>query len=116
MIWPGISFPGDIDVAMPTPAAFARQVIRRGLKALGIAYVKDMAWRARFAQPNLVKTELEKLVAEGEVCLVEIAGLKTSPLYMAATTGPKNQFVRRRFYPLTVRCAECLPASFEGFF
>ena len=76
--------PGDIDTTKPTPEEFARQVIRRGLKALGIAYVKDIAWRARFAQPNLVKTELEKLVAEGEVCPVEIEGLKTSPLYMAA--------------------------------
>lgn len=76
--------PGDIDVTMPTPEEFARQVIRRGLKALGIAYVKDLAWRARFAEPNLVKTELEKLVAEGEVCPVEIAGLKKGPLYMAA--------------------------------
>ena len=76
--------PVDIDTTMPTPEEFARQVIRRGLKALGIAYVKDIAWRARFAQPHLVKTELEKLVAEGEVCLVEIEGLKTSPLYMSA--------------------------------
>jgi hypothetical protein len=76
--------PGDVDVTMPTPEEFARQVIRRALKALGIAYIKDIAWRARFAQPHLVKTELEKLVAEGEVCPVEIAGLKTSPLYMAA--------------------------------
>lgn len=75
--------PRDIDATMPAPEEFARQVIRRALKALGIAYIKDIAWRARFAQPNLVKTELEKLVAEGEVCPVEIAGLKTSPLYMA---------------------------------
>ena len=82
--------PGDIDVTMPTPEEFARQVIRRGLKALGIAYVKDIAWRARFAQPNLVKTELGKLVEEGEVCLVEIAGLKKGPLYMAAQYRSKT--------------------------
>jgi hypothetical protein len=82
--------PGDLDMTMPGPEAFARQVIRRGLKALGIAYVKDIAWRARFVEQNLVKTELEKLVAEGEVCPVEIAGLKTSPLYMAAGYRSKS--------------------------
>jgi uncharacterized protein YcaQ len=95
MIWPINLLPGDIDVTMPTPAEFARQVIRRGLKALGIAYVKDLAWRARFSQPNLVKTELGKLVAEGEVCPVEIAGLKKGPLYMAARLRVQRQSICR---------------------
>ena len=31
---------------------------------------------------HLVKQELEKLVAEGEVCRIAIEGLKTAPLYM----------------------------------
>ncbi len=76
--------PVDIDTTMPDPGEYARHVIRRSLQALGIAYVKDIAYRARFMQHS-VKTELEKLVAAGEVCHVEIAGLKTSPLYMLSS-------------------------------
>jgi uncharacterized protein YcaQ len=82
--------PGDIEMTMPTPEAFARQVIRRALKALGVAYVKDISFRARFVQGHLVKTELEKLVAEGEVLSVEINGLKTAPLYMLASYRNKT--------------------------
>ncbi|GGA86603.1 winged helix-turn-helix domain-containing protein [Puia dinghuensis] len=74
--------PDDIDTTMPTPEEFARHVIRRGLRSLGIAYVKEMAWRARYAKGHLVRTEVEKLVEEGEVCKVAIEGLKTAPLYM----------------------------------
>jgi uncharacterized protein YcaQ len=74
--------PDDIDTTMPTPEEYARYVIRRCLKSLGIAYVKEIAWRARWVKNNLVKKELEKLVDEGEVCQVAIEGLKTAPLYM----------------------------------
>lgn len=74
--------PDDVDTTMPTPAEYARYIIRRTLKALGIAYAKEMAWRARYVKNNLVKKELEKLVEEGEVCQVAIEGLKTAPLYM----------------------------------
>jgi uncharacterized protein YcaQ len=74
--------PDDVDTTTPTPEEFARYIIRRTLSALGIAYVKEIAWRARFVKNNLVKKELENLVAEGEVCLVTIDGLKTAPLYM----------------------------------
>jgi len=80
--------PDDIDLAMPTQEEFARHVIRRELKALGIAYVKELAWRARRVKNNLVKKELEKMVGEGEVCLVAIEGLK-GPLYMLS--GYKNK-------------------------
>src|SRR5882762_9890925 len=68
--------PDDIDTTMPTPAEFARHVIRRTLGSLGIAYAKEMAWRARYVKNNIVKKELEKLVEEGEICNVEIEGLK----------------------------------------
>lgn len=81
--------PDDIDTTMPTPAEFARYVIRRSLKSLGIAYAKEIAWRARYVKNNLVKKELEKLIDEGEVCNVAIKGLKTSPLYMLP--GYKNK-------------------------
>ena len=74
--------PEDIDTTMPTPEAYARYVIRRCLKSLGIAYAKEIAWRARWVKNNLVKKELEKLVEEGEVCKVAVEGLTTAPLYM----------------------------------
>lgn len=84
--------PDDIDTTKPTPEAFARYVIRRSLQSLGIGYVKEMAWRARRVKGHLVKTELGKLVAEGEVCQVTIEGLKTSPLYMLP--GYKNKKIQ----------------------
>lgn len=75
--------PGDIDTTMPTAEEFARHVIRRSLKALGIAYLKEIAWSSRYVKnSNSIKEELEKLVEEGEVCKVEVAGLTGSPLYM----------------------------------
>ncbi len=81
--------PDDIDTTMPTPEEFARHVIRRELKSLGIAYAKEMVWRARFVRGNLVKKELDNLVAGGEVCPVAIEGIKTAPLYMLP--GYKNK-------------------------
>ena len=100
--------PDDIDTTMPTPAEFARHVIRRTLKSLGIAYAKEMAWRARYVKDNIVKKELEKLVAEGEVCNVMVEGLKSAPLYMLP--GYKNKkiqlsgdaFILSPFDPLNV--------------
>jgi len=74
--------PADTDLTMPTAEEFARFVIRRTLGALGIAYVKEMAWRARYVKGNLVKRELEKMVAGGEVRTVQLEGLKSAPLYM----------------------------------
>lgn len=74
--------PIDVDTTLPTPEEYARHVIRRTLKALGIGYAKEMAWRARFVKGNLVKKEVEKMAAEGELCTVSIEGMKTAPLYM----------------------------------
>ena len=74
--------PDDIDTTMPSPEEFARHVIRRELKALGIAYAKELVWRARYVKNNLVKKELQKMVDEGEVCNVVIEDHKTTPLYM----------------------------------
>lgn len=75
--------PGGTDTTMPTDEAFSRHVIRRSLKALGIAYAKDIAFRGRYVK-NSIKTELEKMVEAGELCRVEVTGLKGSPLYMLA--------------------------------
>jgi len=73
--------PQETDLTMPTDEEYARFVIRRTLGALGIAYAKEMAWRARFVKGNLVKKELEKMVFTGEVNTVLIDGLK-GPLYI----------------------------------
>ena len=73
--------PGDIDTTMPAPEEFARHVIHRELRALGVAYTKELAWRARYLKGHLIRTELPKLVEEGEICTVAVEGLK-GPLYM----------------------------------
>jgi uncharacterized protein YcaQ len=75
--------PADIDTTMPTAGEYARHVIGFSLRSLGIAYAKEMAWRARFVKGHLVKSELERLVAAGEVLEVAIEGRKTAPLYMS---------------------------------
>ncbi len=81
--------PGNVNTTLPTAEEFARHVIRRNLNCLGIAYANELAWRARYVKNNLVKKELVKLVAKGEVCTVAIEGLKTAPLYMLP--GYKNK-------------------------
>lgn len=74
--------PEDTDTTLPDPVAFARHVILRELQALGIAYAKEVAWRARHVKGNLVKQELEKMVAEGLLLRASIEGMKTAPLYL----------------------------------
>ncbi len=75
--------PDDIDRTTPTPEEFARHTILRVLRSLGIAYVKEMTWRARFVKGHCIREEIGKLVEEGKVCPVKIEGLKTTaPLYM----------------------------------
>lgn len=74
--------PEAINLTVPTAEEYARFVNRRTLGALGIAYAKEMAWRARYVKGNLVKPELAKMVAEGELLTVQIEGLKSAPLYM----------------------------------
>lgn len=73
--------PQETDLRMPTEEEYARFLILRTLGALGIASVKEMAWRARNVKGNLVKKELEKMVQEGEVKKVIIEELK-GPLYI----------------------------------
>jgi uncharacterized protein YcaQ len=73
--------PGDIDTMMPTAEEFAQHVIRRALKTLGIASLKEIEYRARYVK-NSVKQEIQKLVDAGEVCPVEVTDVKSPPLYM----------------------------------
>jgi len=74
--------PVDTDITAPSAEEYARFVIRRTLGALGIAYAKEIAWRARYVKGNLVKQELARMVAEGKLTTVQIDGLKSTPLYM----------------------------------
>jgi uncharacterized protein YcaQ len=74
--------PADIDITMPTQEEFARHIIRRSLKGLGISSGTELAWRAHYVKDNLVKKELPKMVEEGEIYQVTVEGVKTAPLYM----------------------------------
>ena len=81
--------PGDIDTTMPTSDEFARHVILRVLNALGIASLQEIAWSTRFVKPP-IKVEIEKLVTTGEICEVEVPGVKASPLYMLTSYKKKK--------------------------
>lgn len=81
--------PSDIDLTKPTHEEYARHVIMRSLKALGIAYLKEIAWSDRFVKTPL-KEEMQKLVDSGEVYNVEVEGLKGSPLFMLAEYNKKK--------------------------
>lgn len=72
--------PAEIDKTPPGIDAFSRHLILRSLQALGIAYVKEIAWNGRLVK-HTVKQELKKMVESGEVCEVTVEGLKGS-LYM----------------------------------
>jgi uncharacterized protein YcaQ len=74
--------PPETDQTMPTKEEFAKYVICRTLSALGIASVKEMSWRARRVKGNVVKKEVERMVADGEIRTVVVEGYKGAPLYM----------------------------------
>ena len=74
--------PAGTDRTPPSAEEFARHIIRFSLTSLGIAGVKEMAWRCRFVKQNQVKTEVEKLAEEGEILRVTVEGLKSKQLYM----------------------------------
>lgn len=98
----------DIDTTMPTPEQFARHIIRRCLQSMGVAYLKEISWRARRVKDHLVKQEMQKMVEEGVVCEVSIEGLKTAPLYMLPSYKNKkielkeDVFILSPFDPLNV--------------
>ena len=72
--------PIDTYKSLPTVEEATRHLIFRSLKALGIAWVKEIAWNGRLVKYP-VKEELKKLVDAGEVVEVAIEVLK-GPLYM----------------------------------
>lgn len=73
--------PQETDLTIPTAEEYARFVILSTLRALGVASVKEMAWRARRVKGNLVKKELGQMALTGELRNVVVEGLK-GPLYM----------------------------------
>lgn len=86
--------PTGLNTTPPTPEEFARHVINRTLQCLGIAYAKEVAWRARYAKNNLVKKMLEQMLAQGELCTVKVEGLKTATLYMLPGYGSREVLLR----------------------
>lgn len=64
--------PASIDLSVPTSEEFARFIIMRSLRALGVAEAKDIAMRARYVKNNQVRSELQAMVAEGKVCAVRM--------------------------------------------
>ena len=81
--------PIDTDKTMPSPEEYARHIIRRVLKALGIALQKDISFRTRYIKHD-VKTQLQKLIETGEVAEVAVEGVKTPPLYMLSSYKRKK--------------------------
>jgi uncharacterized protein len=73
--------PSSIDTTAPTPEEFARHAILRALNVFGIAYVKEIYYSARYVSPNLIKSEILKMAAAGEILPVNVEGIK-GPLYM----------------------------------
>lgn len=83
--------PSGTDTTTPTPEEYARHVITRSLKALGVASFKDITFRARYIkQKNYIKTELEKMVHNQEVYEVAVKGIKGAPLYLLAEYKSKK--------------------------
>ncbi|HWA36022.1 MAG TPA: crosslink repair DNA glycosylase YcaQ family protein [Cyclobacteriaceae bacterium] len=75
--------PRDVDITPPTTEEYARHVIHRVLKAMGIAHLKVIYWSTRFVNiKSAIKVELEKMVAAGDVLKVAVTGLKGAELYM----------------------------------
>ncbi|AWG24181.1 winged helix-turn-helix domain-containing protein [Flavobacterium kingsejongi] len=73
--------PPETDLTVPTAEEYAHFVICRTLGALGIASVKEMAWRGRNVKGNTIKKKLEQMAQAGEVQTVNVEGLK-GPFYM----------------------------------
>ncbi|MBN8576129.1 MAG: YcaQ family DNA glycosylase [Cytophagales bacterium] len=98
--------PQDVNREMPTPEALAQHLIFRSLNSIGLASVQEIAWSGRLAKPP-VKEELKKLVAVGDVCLVNIAGLKGDWYMLPANEKKKitlsgDVFILSPFDPLNV--------------
>ena len=73
--------PADTDRVAPTPEEYARHVVIRSLKRLGIAHAKEMGWIAHHVKDNCVRDQTKQMAASGEICEVKVENLK-GPHYM----------------------------------
>ena len=79
---------GNTEKTAPSIDEYSQHLIMTSLKALGIAYEKEIAWNGRFVKHS-VKQELKKLLEAGKVVRVEVEGLK-GPLYMLPSYKKKK--------------------------
>jgi uncharacterized protein YcaQ len=73
--------PGFADIIKPSLEEYARYVVRRALKSMGVAYLNEITWHARLVHRPLVANQVKKMVEEGEVIPVEVDGLKKAALF-----------------------------------
>jgi len=88
--------PEEIDQRLPSAEEYAQYIIHRSLGALGVAYAKELAWRARRVKGNLVRQELDNMVQSGVVKLVQVEGLKDR-LYMLANQPAQPEITAEVF-------------------
>jgi len=99
---PGNVIPSGIDTTTPTSEEYARHVIMRSLKALGVASFKDIVFRARYIkEKKFIKAELENMVRDQEVYEIEVKGIKDAPLYMLAEYKSKKISISGDVYILS---------------
>src|SRR5262249_34942690 len=91
--------PARIDRTPPTPEESDRHIIIRSLKALGIAYPREIAWNGRLTKHS-IKATLQRMTDAGEVLLVKVDGLK-GPLYMLPTYEKKKITIAGDAYVLS---------------
>lgn len=69
--------PRNIDTTIPTSEEYAKFIITSSLRALGVASLKDIAFRGRYVK-NSIKEQLQKLEERGEVLRVKVQGVDDS--------------------------------------
>jgi uncharacterized protein len=86
---PGNVIPADVDQQVPSTEEYTAYIIRRTLRSLGIATLQEIAFMDRYAK-SPVKKEIGKMIESGEVCQVEVRGVKTKELYMLSSYKKKK--------------------------
>lgn len=81
--------PGEVDQQCPSLEEYTTYIIRRTLRSLGIATLQEIAFMDRYAK-SPVKKEIVKMIESGEVCQVEVRGVKTKELYMLSSYRKKK--------------------------
>jgi len=73
--------PSDIDTSYPTPDELGRFLINRALTAYGLATLGEIIDHIRAADRDIIKTALDKMLADGEVVPVSIENLNGQDYY-----------------------------------